>query len=99
MPLWLGLDRVQPNRWFSPASIVESMHWRVLHRPVELAASIGQLRKWFAWAGFRELHSAEPVGLLMHIFPLNYPPSFFLSIVDVCGKGYIAVNSPRPSKI
>src|SRR5271156_4834972 len=71
----------------------------VLRRPIEITALIGQLKKWFAWASFRELHSAEPVGLLIHVFPHNYRPSFFLSIVDVSGKGYIAVNSPRPSKI
>jgi hypothetical protein len=40
---WLGFDRVQPNRWFSRASIVESMHWMVLHRPVELAALTRQV--------------------------------------------------------
>ena len=38
---WLGFDRVQTNTWFSRGSIVESMHWMVLHRPVELAALIG----------------------------------------------------------
>jgi hypothetical protein len=31
----------------------------------------------------------------MPVFPYNYPPpSFFLGIVDVSGKGYIPVNSP-----
>src|SRR5208282_3838000 len=40
---WLGFHRVQPNRWFFRASIVESMHWMVLHRPVELARVIGQV--------------------------------------------------------
>src|SRR5208282_3074615 len=35
--LWLGFHRVQPNRWFFRASNVESAHWMVLHRPVELA--------------------------------------------------------------
>jgi len=34
---WLGFNRAQRNRWFSRASIVESMHWMVLHRPLELA--------------------------------------------------------------
>jgi hypothetical protein len=43
MLLWLGFDRVQPNRWFSRASIVESMHWMVLHPPVEPAALIRHL--------------------------------------------------------
>ncbi len=42
---WLGFSRAQPNRWFSRASIVESMHWMVLHRPVELAAFT---RSWLA---------------------------------------------------
>ena len=37
---WLGIDRIQPNRWFSRASNVESMQWMVLHRSVELAALI-----------------------------------------------------------
>jgi len=41
--LWLGFGQVEPNRWFSRASIVESTHWLVLHRPVELAAVTGQL--------------------------------------------------------
>jgi hypothetical protein len=34
---------VQPNTWFSRGSIVESTHWMVLHRPVELAAETGQV--------------------------------------------------------
>src|ERR1700679_2846960 len=34
---WLVFSREQPNSWFSPASIADSMHWMVLHRPVELA--------------------------------------------------------------
>ena len=38
---WLGFDRAQPNRWFARASIVESMHWMVLRRPVELARVTG----------------------------------------------------------
>src|SRR5277367_2361286 len=41
MLLWLGFDRAHPNRWFSRASLVESMHWMVLHRPVELVRLIG----------------------------------------------------------
>src|SRR5271155_5993468 len=41
--LWLGFDRVQPNRWFSRASIVESMHCMVLRRPVKLAALTGEV--------------------------------------------------------
>jgi hypothetical protein len=32
------------NRWFSRGSIVEAMHWMVLHRPVELAALAGHLK-------------------------------------------------------
>jgi hypothetical protein len=40
---WLGFDRVQSNGSFSRGSIVESMYWMVLHRPVELAALIGTL--------------------------------------------------------
>src|ERR1700722_17619579 len=43
--LWLGLDRAQPNRWFSRGNIAESMHWMVLHRPVEPAAFTGQVAK------------------------------------------------------
>src|SRR5271155_4246089 len=42
--LWLGFSRAQPNGWFSRASIVESMHWMVLHRPVELAALTGHVK-------------------------------------------------------
>src|SRR5277367_5171573 len=38
---WLAFDHAQPNRWFSRGSIVEPMHWMVLHRPVELAAHTG----------------------------------------------------------
>jgi hypothetical protein len=34
---WQGFDRVQPNGWFFRGSNVESMHWMVLHRPVDLA--------------------------------------------------------------
>src|SRR5271156_3267443 len=41
--LWLGFDRVQPNRWFCRASIVESMHCMVLRRPVKLAALTGEV--------------------------------------------------------
>ena len=37
---WLGFDSVQPNRWLSRGSSVESMRWMVLHRPVEPAALI-----------------------------------------------------------
>src|SRR5208282_5027305 len=37
---WLGFHRVQPKKWFFRASNVESAHWMVLHRPVELAAFI-----------------------------------------------------------
>jgi len=37
------LSRAQPNRWFPRARIVESMHWMVLRRPVELAAFTGQM--------------------------------------------------------
>src|SRR5271156_572580 len=37
---WLGSSRARPNRWFSRASFVESMHWMVSQRPVELAALI-----------------------------------------------------------
>jgi hypothetical protein len=40
---WLGLARVQPNRWLSRGSLAESTHWRVLHRPVELARVIVQV--------------------------------------------------------
>jgi hypothetical protein len=43
--LWLGFDRVQPNRWFPRGSIGESMHWMVLHRPVELALIIGSVQQ------------------------------------------------------
>src|SRR5271169_6725309 len=42
--LWLGFNRVQSNRWFSRASIVESMHCMVLRRPVELATQTGQVK-------------------------------------------------------
>jgi hypothetical protein len=42
--LWLNFGRVEPHRWFSGGSIVESMHWMVLHRPVELARVMGQLK-------------------------------------------------------
>jgi hypothetical protein len=42
-PLRLGFDRVQPNRWFSRASIVGSMHCMVLHRPSAPARLIGHL--------------------------------------------------------
>ena len=37
---WLAFGRVQPHTRFSRGSIAESMHWMVLHRPVELAAFI-----------------------------------------------------------
>src|ERR1700723_1390308 len=40
---WLVFSRAQPNRWFSPANIADSMHWMVLHRPVEPAALTGKL--------------------------------------------------------
>jgi hypothetical protein len=39
----MGFDGVQLNRRFSRASFVESMHWMVLHRPVELAAASGEV--------------------------------------------------------
>jgi len=42
--LRLGSDRVQPKSWFFRASIVESTYWMVLHRPVELARLIGQVK-------------------------------------------------------
>ena len=38
---WLGFDRVQSNTRLSCASVVERMHWMVLHRPVELARVSG----------------------------------------------------------
>jgi hypothetical protein len=56
---WLGSGRAQPIRWQSRGSIAESMHWIVLHRPVELARVTGHLTyrylprtyRWFL--GFR----------------------------------------------
>jgi hypothetical protein len=38
---WLGFDRDSQTDHFSRGSIVESTHWVVLHRPVELAALTG----------------------------------------------------------
>src|SRR5271154_6183184 len=47
MLLWLGFDRAHPNRWFSRTSIVESMHWMVLHRPVDQTASVRSWKRHF----------------------------------------------------
>jgi len=44
---WLGFDSVQPNRWLSRGSSVESMRWMVLHRPVEPASVTGHLKSDF----------------------------------------------------
>jgi hypothetical protein len=38
---WLGLTEYSPTDRFSRGSIVESMYWMVLHRPVELAELTG----------------------------------------------------------
>ena len=35
-----GFGGVQATRWFFRGSIAESMHWVVLHGPVEVAAFI-----------------------------------------------------------
>jgi hypothetical protein len=44
-----SVDRVDPNGRFARASIVGSMHWMVLHRPVELTALIGEVKCYFVW--------------------------------------------------
>ena len=46
---WLGFGRAQPNERLSRGSIVESMHWMVLHRPVEPA----RLNRWDEKAGLQ----------------------------------------------
>jgi hypothetical protein len=40
-------DRGQPRDHFSRGSSVESTHWKVLHRPPELAAVTGQVESWY----------------------------------------------------
>jgi ASPM-SPD-2-Hydin domain-containing protein len=41
---WLSFDRDSQTDPFSWGSIVESTHWMVLHRPVELAANFGNVK-------------------------------------------------------
>ena len=59
---WLGFDRVQPNKWLSRGRIVESMHWKVLHRPVELAAVIRRFQCW--GRGLLIKHRTNDIGRL-----------------------------------
>ena len=44
---WLGFHQVCQTDRFSRESIVESMRWMVLHRPVEPASVTGEMDSWY----------------------------------------------------
>ncbi len=67
---WLGFGRVQPNGRFSRGCIAESMHWMVLHRPVELAGNLKPKRP-NAHRGDHQhrTHSAGDLGIAVRHGP------------------------------